>query len=292
MIVEAYRPYIEQLLNNEPWRAEEGEGDPCPGAIDWDGSRFWHCTACGKVGTCTSQVHAPARNPRRVLIPFAVGFARAVSRPSPLACAPHGALFFSPGRDKSFGGLHAHLIRSYLTEDSYGVPGRPAVYHPHDLEQVLVPASGGVSRVLGDIDLGLAGGTSSGMDVEEVLMSILGSEERALWSGSLITEGYLLLKEVRLVYAEALPCAQGPSGEFEEWVRQQLDVQAKRGLHVEVQREGGTILRVVMAKHRWALDAYLWLLAHGDQERKVVLFGLLHGYSPLEIEEFRDKVVR
>jgi hypothetical protein len=94
MIVEAYRPYIEQLLNNEPWRAEEGEGTPCPGAINWDGSRYWHCTACGKVGTCTSQVHAPAPNPRRVLIPFAVGFARAVSRPSPLACAPsRGAIF-------------------------------------------------------------------------------------------------------------------------------------------------------------------------------------------------------
>lgn len=59
-MIEQYNPYIERLLHAEPWRAV-GEGTSlCHGSLDWDGSDYWHCTGCGRIGSSPTPLHLPA----------------------------------------------------------------------------------------------------------------------------------------------------------------------------------------------------------------------------------------
>jgi hypothetical protein len=58
MIIEEYKPYIENMLLLEPWRdGPEAEGALCGGHIEWDGTRHWLCSDCGRIGTSLVQVH-------------------------------------------------------------------------------------------------------------------------------------------------------------------------------------------------------------------------------------------
>lgn len=69
MIVEPYSPYIENLLQAEPWRASQGtKQELCDGTIDFDGSPYWCCQKCGKVGTSSFQIHHPVRSPGRFIL--------------------------------------------------------------------------------------------------------------------------------------------------------------------------------------------------------------------------------
>jgi hypothetical protein len=67
MIVEPFRPYIQNLLQAEPWRGGYGaSSELCPGDIDWDGTAYWCCKKCGKIGTSVTQYHAPVRTKNEV----------------------------------------------------------------------------------------------------------------------------------------------------------------------------------------------------------------------------------
>ncbi len=71
MVTEQYSPYIETLLQTEPWRSRPGPSKVfCQGAIDWDGSAYWCCQECGRVGTSTVQMHHPARSLLKVILDF------------------------------------------------------------------------------------------------------------------------------------------------------------------------------------------------------------------------------
>lgn len=60
MIVEEFKPFIEQMLVREPWRdGEPKEGPLCEGQIDWDGTAYWICKDCGRIGTSHVQMHRP-----------------------------------------------------------------------------------------------------------------------------------------------------------------------------------------------------------------------------------------
>ena len=60
MIIEEYKPYIEGMLISEPWRdGGPKEGALCEGHIDWDGSKYWTCSKCGRIGTSSVQIHHP-----------------------------------------------------------------------------------------------------------------------------------------------------------------------------------------------------------------------------------------
>jgi len=62
--IEAYKPYIENLLRAEPWRAEPSNVDElCSGAFDWDGSKYWCCHECGRIGSSPVPLHRPAAQP-------------------------------------------------------------------------------------------------------------------------------------------------------------------------------------------------------------------------------------
>lgn len=67
MIVEPYKPYIENMLRAEPWRGDAGPAGLCDGHITWDGTRFWLCTACGRIGTSYTQLHNRAVSPEQLL---------------------------------------------------------------------------------------------------------------------------------------------------------------------------------------------------------------------------------
>lgn len=66
-MIEKYNPFIENKLQSEPWRGSEGTGLLCDGKIEWDGTKYWLCKGCGKVGTATVQIHRKIRRPSRVL---------------------------------------------------------------------------------------------------------------------------------------------------------------------------------------------------------------------------------
>lgn len=71
MVIEPFSPYIECLAIAEPWRLlPEPNSELCEGAIDWDGSAYWCCQSCGRIGTSTVQIHHPARNFAKVLVDF------------------------------------------------------------------------------------------------------------------------------------------------------------------------------------------------------------------------------
>lgn len=56
-VIEPYKPYIEGLLRNEPWRAGPGDTTSlCPGTLSYDGSRFWLCS-CGRIGMGPTTQH-------------------------------------------------------------------------------------------------------------------------------------------------------------------------------------------------------------------------------------------
>ena len=70
-MIEDYDPYIEKLFLNEPWRSGDGDtASPCSGTLTWDGSPFWLCTKCGRVGRTTFSLHYPAESPDRVVQKF------------------------------------------------------------------------------------------------------------------------------------------------------------------------------------------------------------------------------
>ena len=82
-MIEEYKPYIERLLLNEPWRANEGEGDSlCDGNLDWDGSVFWKCKGCDRIGRSPFVLHKPLRmgDVKRRQANFLRAFAEAVYR--------------------------------------------------------------------------------------------------------------------------------------------------------------------------------------------------------------------
>jgi hypothetical protein len=58
-MIEPYEPYIEQLLRDEPWRAEAGAPTtPCLGSLSYDGTHFWLCS-CGRIGRMPIVAHFP-----------------------------------------------------------------------------------------------------------------------------------------------------------------------------------------------------------------------------------------
>lgn len=68
MMIEPFSPYIDKLRLAEPWRSSQSSAEVlCDGAIDFDGSRYWCCQACGKIGTASVQIHYPVRNPLQFL---------------------------------------------------------------------------------------------------------------------------------------------------------------------------------------------------------------------------------
>lgn len=80
-VIEQYKPFIEELLHNEPWRAEAGaDTTPCPGSLSYDGTRFWLCS-CGRIGRTPLVLHSSAGGHTKA---FFRRFARAL-RPSALA---------------------------------------------------------------------------------------------------------------------------------------------------------------------------------------------------------------
>jgi len=74
MQVQNATPYIEQLLRIEPWRGEVGSttGKLCTGgipALEWDGSKLWHCVCCGRIGHSQIPHHeAPPSSPSLMTI--------------------------------------------------------------------------------------------------------------------------------------------------------------------------------------------------------------------------------
>lgn len=66
-MIEDFNPYIEKLLLSEPWRAVAvDEKSLCRGPLDWDGSNFWCCKACGRIGVSRYPAHYPAIHPARL----------------------------------------------------------------------------------------------------------------------------------------------------------------------------------------------------------------------------------
>ena len=60
MIVEEFNPFIENMLVREPWRnGDPAEGPLCNGQVDWDGTSYWICKGCGRIGTAHVQIHRP-----------------------------------------------------------------------------------------------------------------------------------------------------------------------------------------------------------------------------------------
>lgn len=60
MIVEEANLFIEQLLQKESWRQISGSGTTlCDGEIVWDGSPYWMCKTCGRIGRSHYQAHLP-----------------------------------------------------------------------------------------------------------------------------------------------------------------------------------------------------------------------------------------
>jgi len=79
-----YKPYIETLLSTEPWRAlGSSTQELCGGHVDYDGSRFWMCTGCGRIGTASHPMHYPALHPGKAVLSLLRGIGRALLRPSP-----------------------------------------------------------------------------------------------------------------------------------------------------------------------------------------------------------------
>lgn len=72
MQIQRVAPYIDRLLQSEPWRSEVGEptGSFCTGTVtdlEWDGGRRWHCTACGRIGHSAFPKHeTPPKSPVRL----------------------------------------------------------------------------------------------------------------------------------------------------------------------------------------------------------------------------------
>lgn len=57
-MIEISTPFIEELLVEEPWRAEADTGQMCEAPdIDWDGSAYWVCNTCGRIGTSHTPHH-------------------------------------------------------------------------------------------------------------------------------------------------------------------------------------------------------------------------------------------
>ncbi len=67
MKIEKFEPFIENKLQAEPWRGAVGKGPLCNGKIEWDGTRFWLCQGCGKIGTATVQIHRQVKSPTHTI---------------------------------------------------------------------------------------------------------------------------------------------------------------------------------------------------------------------------------
>ncbi len=66
MVIEEYKPYIENMLHAEPWRGGPNASEAvCEGKVDWDGTHFWICKSCGRIGTTVTTIHKPASTPTR-----------------------------------------------------------------------------------------------------------------------------------------------------------------------------------------------------------------------------------
>lgn len=75
-MIEQYKPYIEGLLRTEPWRAGPGDIEsPCSGALSFDGTRWWLCTSCGRIGPTSFLHHFKVKQS-----PYEVFLKRLVSR--------------------------------------------------------------------------------------------------------------------------------------------------------------------------------------------------------------------
>ena len=71
MLIEQFKPYIEDLLRSEPWRAAVGDRNVlCRGNLDWDGTERWLCQECGRIGTAGMTLHAPALDLKKLLFAF------------------------------------------------------------------------------------------------------------------------------------------------------------------------------------------------------------------------------
>lgn len=80
-MIEAYEPYIEQLLRNEPWRAVGSADSPfCHGVLDWDGTPFWCCRACGRIGRANVTAHTAPVHPGGDARSFVRRFMRAIQK--------------------------------------------------------------------------------------------------------------------------------------------------------------------------------------------------------------------
>ncbi len=76
-MIDAYKPYIEKLLSTEPWRAlGSSTQELCRGQVDYDGSKYWMCVECGRIGSATHPMHYPAVSPGRAIINLARAFGR------------------------------------------------------------------------------------------------------------------------------------------------------------------------------------------------------------------------
>ena len=77
-MIEQYKPYIESLLRNEPWRAGQGDTTSlCAGSLSYDGTRHWLCT-CGRIGTMPLVQHFALGGAAKA---FFRRFARALQSP-------------------------------------------------------------------------------------------------------------------------------------------------------------------------------------------------------------------
>jgi len=73
IISAAPAPYIEALLQQDPWRRRPGiDGVQCTGEVQFDGGPKWLCVKCGRISGATTLQHAPARNVLRVLLNAAI----------------------------------------------------------------------------------------------------------------------------------------------------------------------------------------------------------------------------
>ena len=72
-MIEAFNPCLENMLKSEPWRNETDAGAQhlCNAQlIDtyFDGTEYWHCNKCGRIGKAPNLKHLPAVNPVSALL--------------------------------------------------------------------------------------------------------------------------------------------------------------------------------------------------------------------------------
>lgn len=59
MVAEQITPFIEEMLEKDPWRGESvpGQQPLCYGDLEFDGGKKWLCLKCGRISSLQHHFH-------------------------------------------------------------------------------------------------------------------------------------------------------------------------------------------------------------------------------------------